>query len=867
MAYEFPPKDNSDDTTASKVVAYQVAACYKDDPARVARWLEAEQIRFTVASKPWMAVATNPQRSGHFMEPIATTSKVKLANRNEMAPILDGEVARLIGSTSEPSVVPQKPTTIVHRAAKKAKMVLDDILLRASWTTLLGLHAKNVKQYGTSHLLSGWENDYSDKREVPAKVHACDSPTCGIDPKTGIRKPWTMLALGGEPQAGGGFRYSGDMAREMIEAGIGNTVSQIDDELPFATLHVCPECKGPLVDRMAMPEDGDADAFGYSLRSEQPLAKVFVRQYPDTDVFAIGGGRVTHGFCGEVTIEEIVPIDWLLPRYEGAREVQPVALSEIEETARYHPSGLEMWGYSGHGLSNDQKRWAVLRTTLRQPFFDPKNPENDEPLGRLMISANKTCLVNGPLMFETKDVDGGKKLIPRMRLFTFANEMQNASLQGLSVSSRLLNPQMALDAMYTQFQFDMATNGSPQLAAPKGANMEGQGDGYEEDDSSSFPNQVILYDSDAGEPKVISGQVTHHDWVPFTDKIVEHMQRTTGQSQLDRGEAVRGAPSATAQITIGQRLDETRKPTGQRWAEHLSALFSYDLDCVCAVYLEKRQFLAVDDLNNRTVRDFTGADLMGQTNVKVATKPAHDTEAFQRQNILELLPLGLIDISTPRQKLRVMKKLGASDELEPEPNQQIQEAQNQWLDFIADPPVDPVAKKRTDNHDLCIQQNMEDLRSPDGEPFRRWWNMHEVATEGVFEQMKALLMAEQRLKMNPAPRPVEILDPETQMPDMKAMEDQIRAYAEDQALIAKIESMPKNLQARVTQANIAAVQKHPEFIALTPEDQSDAIKLTKWLALCDTRQLYLLEQQAANAPTPVAAETPGNQPVAPPAKM
>lgn len=856
MAYDFPPKDNEDESTASKVVAYQQNACYKDDPAWVARWLEAEQIRFTVASRPWMAVRADQQnRGGHFLEPIMAAPRVKLANRNETAPILDGEVARLIGSTSEPSIIPQKPTTAVHRAAKKAKMVLDDILLRASWTSLLGLHAKNVKQYGTSHILSGWENDYTDMREVPAKVHACDP--C----------KWTMLAVGGEPQAGGGFRYGGDIAREMIEASVGSTVSQIDDQTPFATLHECPECGGPLVDRLALPEDGEADAFGYSLRDEQPLPKVFVRQHPDTDVFAIGGGRVVHGFLSEVTIEEIVPVDWLLQRYEHAREVQPMSLSEMENTARYHPSGLEMWGYSSAGLANDQKRWAIHRITIRQPFFDLKDAENDEPLGRLMISANKTCLMNGPLMFETTDADGGKKLLPRMQLFTFANEMQNASINGLSVSSRLMNPQMALDSMMTQFQFDMATNGSPQLAAPKSANMEGQGDGQEEDDSSSIPNQVILYDSDAGPPTVISGQVTHHDWVPFTDKIVEHMQRTTGQSQLDRGEAVKGAPSATAQITIGQRLDETRKPTGQRWAEHLSALFSYDLDCVCAVYKERRQFLAIDALDNRTVREFTGADLMGQTNVKVATKPAHDTEAFQRQNILELLPLGLIDISTPRQKLRIMKKLGASDELEPEPNQQIQAAQDQWLEFtMGDPPRDPVALKRTDNHDLCIQQNMEDLRSPAGAPFRRWWPMHEIATEGIFDQMKGLLMAEQRLKTRPAPKPVEILDPNTQLPDMAAYKIQEDAYVEDQVLKAKIEAMPKNLQERVTQANIAAMRAHEPFKLLTPEEQEDAIRLTKWLALTDTRQLYLLEAQAQNAAPPVAAETPGNQPAAPPAQ-
>lgn len=844
--YEFPPRDNEGDETGQKVVNYQVSACYKDDPARLARWLESEQIRFTVASKPWMAVPTDSRNAGPFLEPILAGPKVKLANRNEIAPILDGETARLIGSTSEPAVIPQKPTTAVHRAAKTGKMVLDDILLRASWTSLLGQHAKNVKQYGTSHILSGWENDYTSMQSAPAKVHACDP--CG----------WTMLAVGGEPQEGGGFRYGGQIAREMIEARVGSTVSQPGDPQQFATLHECPECSKPLTERLAMPADGEADVFGYALKEEQPLAKAFIRQHPDTDVFAIGGGRIAHGFLSEVTIEEIVTIDWLLERYEHARDVKPMSLAELEEEARYHPAGLEMWGYGGAGLTNDQRRWAVHRITIRQPFMDAKDPEKDEPLGRLMISANKMCLMNGPLLLEVKDADGNVKKIPRMRLFTFANELQNNSIHGLSTTSRLMNPQQALDAMMSQFQFDMATNGSPQLAAPKGSNMEGQGDGQEESEVSNIPNQVILYDADTGPPSVISGQVTHHDWVPFTDKIVEHMQRATGQSQLDRGEAVKGAPSATAQITIGQRLDETRKPTGQRWAEHLSALFSYNLEVVAAVYVEPRQFLSVDDLNNRTIRDFKGADLLGQTVVKVATKPAHDTEAFQRANIMELLPLGLIDLSTPRQKLRVMKKLGASDDLDPEPNQQIQDAQNEFLDFtLGNPPRDPIAKKRTDNHRLHIQTHMEDLRSPAGAALTRWWGMHEIATEGAFDQMQALLMAEQRLKTAPAPKPVVILDQNTQLPDPVAMKGQMDAYVADAELKAKLEEMPKNLQERITQVCVKMMQAHEPFQLLGPEDQEDALALTRWLSHCDAHILYEKMEQMSQQPQGAAQEAPG----------
>lgn len=849
----FPPADNERDDTADLIVAYQKAACSKDDPGRMARFLEYEEARFTIGSKPWMATPIDAKPGSPFFEPIVTDDPdIKLANRNECAPILDGEAARLIGSTSEPSVTPDKATTIVHRAAKKAKMVLDDILLQASWVRLLGQHAKNTVDYGTAHFLAGFENDFDDLRAAPVKVYACESPLC----------KWTMVQEGSEPQPGGGFRYSGDIAREMIEAEVGVSVSQPGDEEMFATLHECPECAGALVDRFALGEDGDRDAFGYALSTEKPLPKVFVQEYADIDVFPIGGGRVTHGFLPEVTIETIAPIDWLAQRYEAAAEIQPSSLSELEETARYHPSGLEMWGYSGRGLTNDQKRWAVYRITIRQPFKIFGDEKKSEPLGRLMISANKTVLYNGPLMFEYKDSEGNQQKVPRMRLFSFPNELQNNSMHGISVFSRLRSPQQALDAMFSQFQWDMAENGSPTLLLPKGANIEGQGDGYEVDEQNpSIPNRIIRFDAEAGEPVVAGGKVTHSDWQPFTDGIVEHMQRTTGQSQLDQGKSVSGAPSASAQMYIGQRLDETRKPKGQRWSEHLSSLFSYMLDCVVAVYREKRQFKSVNAFENRTVKDFTGADLMGQTNVKVSTKPAHDTEAFQRQNILELIPLGLVDLSTPRQRLRVAKKLGTVDELDPEPNQQITDAQNEFLAFTLDEPrVMPVAKKRTDNHPLHRQTHLEDLRSPAGEALTRFWNLHELATDGWYEKFQAIQAAKRRIKGGPlagaAPKPTIMLDVATGGPDLQQAAMQSRAYTEDQILLSQFEGLPENIQEQITFLQIKMLEVYPGFLALKdPADIEDARGLTEWLSHCDAHQFY--EQEALAAAMPPVPPTEG----------
>lgn len=841
------PEGNEVPGVAEKVVSYQRDSCHKDDPAFRHRFGKSEEARLMYGSEPYTgAPADSPLP---FFEPLdVEDDRIILANRNEMAPLLDSAISRLIGSTAEPEVIPDKATTVVHRAAKKAKIVLDDILEVNRWLPKHHQDAKNAKLDGTSWILAGWESDYMEMKKGPAMVHSCANPVCGIDPKTGIKKPWTMVVKGGEEQEGGGYRYSGKLAREMMEAGIGSSVSEVTDENVFSTLHSCPECEGSLTQRRAMPTDGEMDAFGYEMTEETPLPKAFVQVLPDIEVFPIGNGRTFDNFMPEVTIESIVPKDWLIQRYEHAGEVEAVSLNSIEEIARYHPAGMEMWGYAGHSFLTDQKRWAVYRITIRQPWRNPNDEDKSEPLGRLMISANKTVLYNGPLLFEYETINGEKRLIPRMKLFPFANEQGNSSVRGNSDASRLIGPQRALDAQLNQFVWDMAENGSPTVAVPKGANLEGQGDGLEvEEGDSLVPNRRLRYDADAGAPTVIGGKVTHQDWDKFATGIVEHMQRTMAQSQLDMGMAASGAPAASAQQYIGQRLDETRKPLGQRWAERIQGIFSYLLEVVCAVYTDRRHFKIVDKMDNRAVRDFAGADLMGQFNVRVRVKPAHDTEAFQRANILETLPLGLIDITTPRQRLRVAKKLGIEDEIDAEPNQQIKDAGDEWINFtLADPPKRPIASKRLDNHPLHYQTHNEDLRSPAGEQLWRMKDFRELATEGWYDTFIGMMKAEARMKTAPAPEPRVLTDPMTGAPDLQAIRGQVETFVQEQKVKTDLQTkVPKNVQEKIQAITEKLIEK---YLSEMPEptmgdDLTDLMGLNEFLAHMEAHKYYEQEPQ------------------------
>lgn len=860
-ATPFPPLEDESEEASARIVAYQVGATEKNDVFKLSRYLDHEQFRLLCGSKPWTATPRNANKTTEpFFEPINVEPGIKLSSQNEIIPIIEGETARLIASTSEPSVQSSKNTTRYKRAAKDGELVLKNILEENHWVDVNHQDARNTVQYGTSWILSGWENDYTDLKKGPAKVHACG---CG----------WKVRSDSAD-ETPAGLRFTGSMARDMISNGIGHSVSQPTDPDAYSTISECPECGGELTQRRAIPAlDGETDAFGTDLIEELPLPKVFVQLYSDTDVFPMGGGRCKFGFLPEVSIETIVPIEWLQKRYEYAYKVKPMSLGELGDLTRWHPCGLEMWGAYGQSLNIDQKRWAVYRITIRQPFEDGDDLEKSEPDGRLMISANKTVLFNGPLMFEYQPVDGegnpevddkgatvAKVRVPRMQIFPFQNEVQNDSCIGLSTTARLVDPQLAINSQLSQVIWDMATNGSPTLLVPKGANLEGQGDGLEVDNNTDLPNQIIRYDADAGPPTALEGKVTHQAWKEILDGRIEAMQRITAQSQLDRGQAVSGAPSASAQMFIGQRLDESRKPKGQRYAERMGNLFSYMLSCVCAVYTDKRQLWATDRNDVRTMRELSGADLLGQVKVKVTVKPAYDTEAFQRQNTLELLQAKLIEVNTPSQRLRVAKKLGTVDELDPEPNQQITFAQNEFIDFqFGNPPVKPIVKVRTDNHRLHIETHYEDLRSQDGESLTRMWSEHELATTGWYDAFEALMMLEKQMKVAPPPKPVPQIDPTTGQPDVLAEVGAASAYADYLKNKQMIDALPKNTQDRIEQMQIKMVQAWEGFAALPPEDKEDLLNLTVYLSHCEAHQW----QDTIASQPPVAAQAPGqpqNQP-------
>ena len=519
---QFPAKD----ATADDVLSYQRDATKKFGSVRNQQVLDWEKYRLYPAGYQWldMGDASDPLNEP-FPEPMsdADIAGMPLPELNRIAPILDGEVARLVSSAAQPDIIPNERTTRIHRSARLSKQVLEDILDEANWVELRQQDRRNALQFGTAVIMTGLELDFDDLENVPVSVHGCTD--CD----------WAVSEKSAKDIGDGILEFSGDVAVDMTEKGIGERTSPYGDPKVFTKLSSCPTCGGKLEKRLSTEGDMGKDSFGDELFEDRPNHKAFIRCYSVYDFFPAGNGRSKHGFIPEYTIESIVPIEWLLKRHKHASEVEPLTISQMVDTARWHPSGVEfggLYGFNSWSLG-ERPRWCVYRITVREPF---KNEEGEaEPMGRVIISANQTVLFNGDLMIEHKE--SGRK-IPRFKLHIGRFTTENDSCYGSGLVSRLIGSQDTVNNATAMMEYNMHTYGSPRMHLPPGTTIEYLGTGAGKSQSD------VLQWTGEQPPEVIQGNGQHPDATKLIELNFTNMERAANQSDISRGAAPPGVSAA-----------------------------------------------------------------------------------------------------------------------------------------------------------------------------------------------------------------------------------------------------------------------------------------------------------------------------------
>lgn len=838
---QFPSKD----ATADDILSYQREATKKFGSVRNQQVLDWEKYRLYPAGYQWldMGDASDPLNEP-FPEPMADAdiAGMPLPELNRIAPILDGEVARLVSSASQPDIIPNDRTTRIHRSARLSKQVLEDILDEANWVELRQQDRRNALQFGTAIMMTGLELDFDDLENVPLSVHACKS--CN----------WAVSEKSVKELEDGALEFSGDTAVSMVEKGIGERTSPYGDPNVFTKLSACPACGGVLEKRLSTEGDKGKDAFGDELFEDRPNHKAFVRCYSVYDFFPAGNGRSKHGFIPEYTIESIVPIEWLLKRHKHAADIEPLTISQMVDTARWHPSGVEfggLYGFNSWSLG-ERPRWCVYRITVREPF---KNEDGEaEPMGRVIISANQTVLFNGDLMIEHKET--GRK-IPRLKIHVGRFSTENDSCYGSGLVARLIGSQDTVNNATAMMEYNMHTYGSPRMHLPPGTTIEYLGTG-----AGKAQSDVLQWTGDQP-PEVIQGNGQHPDATKLIELNFSNMERAANQSDISRGEAPSGVSAASAMMYLGEQAGSAKKPTEERFAERDAKIFRHLLEIVNATYDNPRDLKAGDRGDSRTQNTFTASDLMWQLDVRVAVKPSYNTEVFKREATKELLVSQLLPMNTPLERFRITRALGGEEDVNPEPSQQVTAAENEWLDFMfGNPSVAPVVKAKYDDHSIHEWQHLQDLRSADGESLTRFWSLVELGTEGWEEKYQALQEAE--IAATSTPPPTIVKNPIDGKTDPVATKASAEAWAFGIQAKQIVDSMPKNPEQRIFIIMVKLLSEYEQFLTLDEESAKDAIMLVRLLAHIEAHRAVMAKQQAADM---AAAMPPVAQPAANPTQI
>lgn len=836
---KFPLKD---EPSAEHIIQYQVDATDRNQATGMSRLIEHEVSRNYTLGNQWLEVADSSDSTfENAVTPMSSGSRsLPQPVMNKTAAIVDGEAARLISSTLKPRVDPNDRTTRVARASRLSGQILDDFCAKNQWVRISHQDRRDSVIYGTSFMLTSLDLDVEDMSDIPSPMYGCQ---CG----------WKVAASVASMEDGT-LSVKGKAA-EAMGASIPESAS--DEERargPIAFANKCPKCNGRISESVA-PDGESTDSYGNSLVKKVPATKISVRNVSVYDVCPEGGGRSNNGELSEYTIESIMPIDWVTRRHQKGKEVTPKTLHAMNNILRWHPSGIDYSGTGGYfsGPANlSEERWAAYRMTVRQPFYNTETKEY-EPDGRLIISANDTVLYHGPLMIHHPE--SGRR-IPRVMLHAAQYLPVEGSIWGVGIPKRIRKLQDAINTCIAQAQYARHVWGNPRMFLPQGTNIEYLGQAYGDYQGDSFS-----YSGDKA-PEMSTGSALHPDWHSEISMYLTEIGNICNQADIDRGIPPGGVPSASGLMYLGEQAGTARKPISQRFAEREARIFRHVLELANATYNTPQQLMVADRGDKRTVKTFTGTDLMWQVDVKVEVQPAFDSAVFRRQATQEALQNQLLVPSTPLQRRKIAESLGVPPEADAVPSQQIESAENEWLDYaLSDDPIEPIVKPAFDHHPIHIEQHFSDLRSADGEPLTKFWNMVELATTGWQEMLSGIENAEAQLKADPpdAPMPDPPLDPMGN-PSIAASLMMAEKRAHMLQVKKTIDQLPRNKELRIFQIMGKLLQEDQSFNELDQDNKADAMMFVRWLCHIEAHKAEESRAMASQAMGMPMPEAPGGAP-------
>lgn len=799
--------------TVEEITSYLDHVVDHNEPQRWQLFREWEFNRLYMRNEQWLEEAigvalggVNGQYMSPFLQPIVDEDFFAARPvHNEILPIVQNEVARMMSAGSQVTVPPNDSGPRIKKAAKLAQDVLRAKDVEIGFKRLKQQFIRNQVIYGLGIFLTEVQTDYCKTLKAPKKVMGCascrwvasieDAPE-GDDGLPLITGPSAISAArrGAAPH---NFRMASYFGGSSMEPMLGNLG---EGEAPAAAMTLCPDCGDELVVRSASGEESK-DYAGKSVHKELPEMDVATQVITPRDFFPAANGRLdADGKCRRWATEQIVSLDYLAQFYEDGYKVKPDE-PLLREIAKWHPQGFENGTYIVDGNPRELENHAVLRREVRLPYFeyDPATGEKTYyDRGRWIVMAGKVVLIDDELMVENPK---SGKLVPRARVHTAPWEPEDQSIWGIPLVSYLRSPQDNENTAFAQAIEARHDFASPKLMLPPGTNIEYIGQTY------GYPNQIYRWSGNEA-PEVRTGVALNEQWKFEVGFYQEAMQRISSSRDVEQGNAPKGVTAASALQLLAEKASVTRGPRIESTVMAIQEADSHRLQLIEILYKEKRQFSAGGRGDRLAIKTFTGSDLMGQCDVRIEIEPFVESPVMRREAAAEAFKDGVLVLRTAGDRARYLAQLGVPADIAPGEGLQVDTATDEWLNFVDHEDKDgetilkfgepPVVKPDFDIDEIHEEQHTIDLFSWEGESMRVNWPKIEIKIAGWKDEYDKLIEGEELLKVEPLeplpPKPTKKLDGTVDPDEAKALADKWK-FKRD--LTEKLKTMPKLTELRI----------------------------------------------------------------------
>jgi hypothetical protein len=751
----------------------------KESRHRLARFRRWERSRLYYESIQWLEpdkvsiTSSDGTNFTPFWQPIEVDSDewYPMPVMNEIAPAVQNEKARILGAGSRPYVRPKSSDTDIERAAKMATDVLKDALERLGWARKEDLASLHMPLYGQSIFKTQWELDWRKTFDAPVE----DARYCTE----------CQSVLSNEMIPG---KYISD---EQADSDVFRSRTEAKGEYPDFSYEArkCISCGGPLA-KYNLQQEGEKDMFGRSLFEPIPIGEVALSIVSPYDFFPQNEGL--DGENSEEFYEEHVEsLEWIAAHYKNGYKVKAESAHSM---MRWHPTigaGYVSAGgeLGGEGLYGHH---AIVREFHKKPWVEAD--ENGVPRmnrGRSIVMANKEVLLDEDFLIESQNNPGVD--IPRVEYALCPWEVREREMFGISAVELVYSLQDAINCLLSQVQDARHRFGSPKILAEEGMDINRSGFS-----NSGYPSDIWYFSpAEPGQvPTLFGNTQMQGNWAAELDRYIEGIARIFGTMDIEIGEAPKNISAASAVMYLGEKASERRKARIARFADAKKRVYSHVLALIHEMYREERQYTVRGRNDKWEIKSFTGADLKGQDDVVIDNESVYDVKMFRREVIKDGISAGTITVDTAAAKRRINEEWGVPREINEELNNQVEMAEEEWLQFDEDESYTLAVEAKCDDHLIHFKTHALSLQQQKAKELMSMlrWNEAELLLWGWDEQYDAIAQMEQFLKSPPTPAPQPGPSGEV-MPE--AAEMQAQEMAMRQQIEAQLASIPKAPELRI----------------------------------------------------------------------